>query len=186
MPVDDASRIIARWRLDWYLARLEIDFNRAPSSGESSRTNTSGGRIATSRLGTHRPPSPPEASFRSNVHRRPTSGPNRALVATERLLRGSPVGRFRASRIQRSPAAAAARSRAVLDLAAGRAALRTLHHRAVTARMSEPRGHVESSIRYRRANRRDQRIRTGVPRATMRSSRRTLALRNRMQPFEIR
>jgi hypothetical protein len=25
MPVDDASKIIARWRLDWYLAFLEID-----------------------------------------------------------------------------------------------------------------------------------------------------------------
>ena len=48
MPVAEASKIIARWRLDWYLAFLEIDFSRAPSSGESSRTNTSGGRIATS------------------------------------------------------------------------------------------------------------------------------------------
>ena len=48
MPVEDANKIIARWRLDWYLAFLEIDFSRAPSSGASSRTNTSGGRIATS------------------------------------------------------------------------------------------------------------------------------------------
>ena len=48
MPVEDASTIIARWRLDWYLAFLEIDFSREPSSGESSRTNTSGGRISTS------------------------------------------------------------------------------------------------------------------------------------------
>jgi hypothetical protein len=48
IPVVEASTMIARWRLDWYLAFLEIDFNREPSSGESSRTNTSGGRIATS------------------------------------------------------------------------------------------------------------------------------------------
>jgi hypothetical protein len=48
MPVEDANKIIARCRLDWYLALLEIDLNRKPSSGESSRTNTSGGRIATS------------------------------------------------------------------------------------------------------------------------------------------
>jgi hypothetical protein len=47
-PVEDASTIIARWRLDWYSAFLEIDFSREPSSGEGSRTNTSGGRIATS------------------------------------------------------------------------------------------------------------------------------------------
>src|SRR3954464_5080522 len=48
MPVAEANTIIARWRADSYLAFLEIDFNREPSSGESSRTNTSGGRIATS------------------------------------------------------------------------------------------------------------------------------------------
>src|SRR3954454_17564217 len=72
MPVEDANKMIARWRLDWYLAFLEIDFSRAPSSGESARTNTSGGRIATSIL-VIRPSSPRTASFRSNVHRRPTS-----------------------------------------------------------------------------------------------------------------
>src|SRR4051794_32518253 len=38
------SKIIARSRLDWYLARLELDFNRAPFGAEISRTNTSGGR----------------------------------------------------------------------------------------------------------------------------------------------
>src|SRR6185436_5574647 len=71
IPVEDANTMIARWRLDWYLAFLEIDFSRAPSSGESARTNTSGGRIATSIL-VMRPNSPPTASFRSNVHGRPT------------------------------------------------------------------------------------------------------------------
>ena len=74
IPVEDANTMIARWRLDWYLAFLEIDFSRAPSSGESARTNTSGGRIATSIL-VMRPNSPPTASFRSNVHGRPTSEP---------------------------------------------------------------------------------------------------------------
>src|SRR4051794_39280222 len=75
MPVEDANTMIARWRLDWYLAFREIDFNRAPSSGESARTNTSGGRIATSMLVMH-PSSPRTASFRSNVHGRPTSDPD--------------------------------------------------------------------------------------------------------------
>src|SRR5680860_1167374 len=46
MSVAEASRMWARWRLDWYLARREIDFNRLPSSGASSRTKTSGGRMA--------------------------------------------------------------------------------------------------------------------------------------------
>jgi len=40
IPVDEASKIIARCRVDWYFARLEIRFNRTPSSGASSRTNT--------------------------------------------------------------------------------------------------------------------------------------------------
>jgi hypothetical protein len=73
IPVDDASKIIARWRLAWYFARLEIDLSRLPSSGNSSRTNTSGGRIATSDIGDMRPGSPSAASFRSNVSGRPTS-----------------------------------------------------------------------------------------------------------------
>jgi hypothetical protein len=42
MPVEDANKIIARSRLDWYLALREIDFSRAPSSGESARTNIRG------------------------------------------------------------------------------------------------------------------------------------------------
>jgi hypothetical protein len=74
IPVEDASKIIARDRFDWYFARLEIDLNRAPSSKESSRTNTSGGRMTTSRLEDTRPHSPREPSFRSNVSRRPTRG----------------------------------------------------------------------------------------------------------------
>jgi len=55
IPVEDASRIITRCRFDWYFARLDIDFSRAPSSNESSRPNTSGGRITTSRLGDMHP-----------------------------------------------------------------------------------------------------------------------------------
>src|SRR3954469_4893138 len=74
MPVAEANTIIARWRADSYLAFLEIDFNRGPSSGESSRTNTSGGRIATSTV-VMVPNSLRTASFRSNVYGRPTSGP---------------------------------------------------------------------------------------------------------------
>src|SRR3954453_1495775 len=31
IPVEDANKITARWRLDWYLAFREIDFSRAPS-----------------------------------------------------------------------------------------------------------------------------------------------------------
>ncbi len=73
IPVEDASTIIARWRLDWYLARPEICFNRAPSSGKSSRTNTSAGRTATSSVDGMRPGSPRARSFRSNVPGRPTS-----------------------------------------------------------------------------------------------------------------
>jgi len=76
IPVDDASRTIARSRLDWYFALFEIDLSRLPSSGVSSRTNTSGGRIATSSFGDTHPCSPPEESFRSNVSRRPTSWPS--------------------------------------------------------------------------------------------------------------
>jgi len=38
MPVADASTIIARDRLDWYFAFLEIDRSRTPSSGDSSPT----------------------------------------------------------------------------------------------------------------------------------------------------
>src|SRR4051794_38786339 len=72
MPVAEANTIIARWRADSYLAFLEIDFNREPSSGQSSRTNTSGGRIATSTV-VMVPNSLRTASFRSNVYGRPTS-----------------------------------------------------------------------------------------------------------------
>lgn len=45
IPLLEASTMIARCRLDWYLALREICFNREPSSSESPRTNTSGGRI---------------------------------------------------------------------------------------------------------------------------------------------
>src|SRR4051794_26435252 len=80
MPVAEANTIIARWRADSYLAFLEIDFNREPSSGESSRTNTSGGRIATSTV-VMVPNSLRTASFRSNVYGRPTSVPGMARDA---------------------------------------------------------------------------------------------------------
>jgi len=68
IPVADASTIIARYRLDWYVARFEIDSNRAPSSNDNSRTNTSGGRITTSRLRDIHPHTPPRPRFRSNVY----------------------------------------------------------------------------------------------------------------------
>lgn len=66
----EANTIIARWRCDWYFARLEIDFSRAPSCGPSSRTNTSGGRIATSRVEDMHPHSPPNPEL--PVKRLPT------------------------------------------------------------------------------------------------------------------
>jgi hypothetical protein len=99
IPVDDANRIIARRRLDWYFARREIDLSLLPSSGVSSRTNTSGGRIATSLVGDMRPGSPPKPSFRSNVSGRPTSsgrpgelgtrhpGPSKILTDGARIIR---------------------------------------------------------------------------------------------------
>src|SRR4051794_27400898 len=84
MPVEDANRMIARWRLDWYLAFLEIDFSRAPSSNESSRTNTSGERIATTMI-EMRPSSPRAASFRSNLHGRPTRGSSARVCEAHQL-----------------------------------------------------------------------------------------------------
>jgi hypothetical protein len=74
-------------------SRLEIDFNRAPSSGESSRTNTSGRRITTSRLEDARPHSPSKAHFRSNVSGRPTSAARGAgSTAVERRHRANGSG----------------------------------------------------------------------------------------------
>src|SRR6059036_3798494 len=70
--VAEASRIDARCLVEATFDRFDKRFNRCPSCGASSRTNTSGGRIGTS-LGRIRPNSTPKPEvpprFRSNVMR---------------------------------------------------------------------------------------------------------------------
>jgi hypothetical protein len=73
MRVFDASRIAARCRVDWCFACFDIRFNLSASPCANGRTNTSGGRITTSGLGSMRPCTPTTGSFRSNVWGRPTS-----------------------------------------------------------------------------------------------------------------
>jgi hypothetical protein len=66
MPVLDANKIDARWRVEKCLARLARRFNATASPCANDLTNTSGGRITTSTI-VMRPRSPSVARFRSNV-----------------------------------------------------------------------------------------------------------------------
>src|SRR5215216_1962019 len=70
--VADAHTINARSRLTSDAALRESRLSRLPSSGNSSLTNTDGGRITTSKLGM-RPSSPATGDFRSTDTRRATS-----------------------------------------------------------------------------------------------------------------
>jgi hypothetical protein len=63
MPVFDANRTDARWRVEKCFARFERRFNVTASPCANGRTNTSGGRITTSIIGM-RPCSPPTTGFR--------------------------------------------------------------------------------------------------------------------------
>jgi hypothetical protein len=70
--VAEASKIIARTRVERCLALIESRLSRRASCGDNDRTNTSGGRTTTSLIAM-RPHSPPRRRFRSNLQARPTS-----------------------------------------------------------------------------------------------------------------
>src|SRR5215216_146195 len=89
--VADAQQINARSRLTSDAALRESRLSRLPSSGNSSLTNTDGGRITTSKL-RMRPSSPTSHDFRSTDTRRATSprelsrGAERELLAQRALV----------------------------------------------------------------------------------------------------
>src|SRR5829696_3234980 len=77
--VADAQQINARSRLTSDAALRESRLSRLPSSGNSSLTNTDGGRITTSKL-RMRPSSPTSHDFRSTDTRRATSPKDQELA----------------------------------------------------------------------------------------------------------
>ena len=107
--VFEASRINARCLTDDSFDCFDNRFNRCPSSGANSRTNTSGGRIDTS-SGRMRPDSTPPPELpprtRSNILRRRTSRPGRD-AGRVRVARSRRPGRGRARGSRASPAPAA-------------------------------------------------------------------------------